>query len=178
MSNAEQAKKTPVKVTLAGKERTLVLDFNALASAEELMQKRENSKAQEEVLSQVRSAFKEAVEVLKKGEEIPSEQLNKGIRQLAAIARPLTTQSFNILQSINWDSPGIRDIRLIIWAALLGEEPEVTLEEVGSMIAFQDLPKLGKAIASLFEQASPPQDEFEVNLEEVEEGKEEALLDR
>jgi hypothetical protein len=49
-------------------------------------------------------------------------------------------------KSVNWKDLGVRDVRLLLWAGLIAESPELTQEEVGELL---DVVSLGVVFADL-----------------------------
>jgi len=47
------------------------------------------------------------------------------------------------------------DIRALLWACMLQEEPALTLEQVGAMITFDNMAEVNQAIAKAWEVNSP-----------------------
>jgi len=65
----------------------------------------------------------------------------------------------NALDGETWQQPRASDIRILLWAALLRNEPELTLEDTGAMLTISSLSQVTESLRQAFESASMPADE-------------------
>lgn len=61
----------------------------------------------------------------------------------------------NILASDVMENPSARDIRALLWACLVHEDPELTVEQVGAMIHMGNIRDISQAIAAAWKKALP-----------------------
>lgn len=54
------------------------------------------------------------------------------------------------------DGMSAKSIRLMLWAGLLHEDPELTIREVGAMVAPRDLETIAEAVGAAFNRDAPP----------------------
>lgn len=52
----------------------------------------------------------------------------------------------NMLDAASWQSEDARFVRLILWASLLHEDPELTVEDAGALMHPENLPKIMAAL--------------------------------
>ena len=64
----------------------------------------------------------------------------------------------NALDGETWKEPTTSDLRALLWAALLHENKNLTLEEVGDMISMEEIPEITQAILKAFQRSSPSED--------------------
>jgi hypothetical protein len=57
----------------------------------------------------------------------------------------------SIMDQATWQNLGVRDLRVILWAALKHEDPDLTIEDVGRMLGPQNMETVANAIGKAFE---------------------------
>ncbi|KKM90808.1 hypothetical protein LCGC14_1234800 [marine sediment metagenome] len=62
-----------------------------------------------------------------------------------AMARMEEAINHDVLNVRFWRNFGARDARAMLWASMLHEEPELTIEQVGSMVTMKNLAMVVKA---------------------------------
>ena len=70
-----------------------------------------------------------------------------------------TGKSF--LSGFNWQTMSVKDIRALIWACLLHEDPALTQEAVGAMITAQNMPQITQSAQAAMGGARPAKKENE-----------------
>ena len=65
----------------------------------------------------------------------------------------------DLLKGFDMDEMSADDIRALLWACLVWEDKDLTLEDVGDMIDMQNMPAVIKALASSVFNAFPAQEE-------------------
>jgi hypothetical protein len=73
-----------------------------------------------------------------------------------AQAEEVTGKSF--LNGIAWQGMTVKDYRALIWACLLHEDPELTLEAVGSMVHVGNVEYVTGCLAKLWEKSTPKEE--------------------
>jgi hypothetical protein len=73
----------------------------------------------------------------------------------------------NVLKQESWESLTGSDIRVMLWAMLLDEDPEITLNDVGAMLHFGNIEYVFECIGKIADALSKD--------DEVKEGKERPL---
>lgn len=64
----------------------------------------------------------------------------------------------NALDGKVWLNPRAKDVVALLWAAMLHEQPSLTMEEVAKSIALEDIGSLVESLGATFEKASSPED--------------------
>jgi len=57
----------------------------------------------------------------------------------------------SIMDRATWLELGVRDLRIILWAALKHEDPSLTIDDVGRMLGPQNMEDVANAIGKAFE---------------------------
>lgn len=65
----------------------------------------------------------------------------------------------NALSGETWSNLTARDVRALLWSAMLRDDPELKLEEVGELVNFKNLSKVTQALEKAFVSASIPEDD-------------------
>lgn len=60
----------------------------------------------------------------------------------------------NALDGKTWNALSARDVRALLWGALLRDDPKLTIERVGELINFTNLPIITAAIEKAFSNAA------------------------
>lgn len=55
----------------------------------------------------------------------------------------------------DWDNLSAKDTRVLIWACLLHEDPELMLEQVGSWMTFESIPEITAALQQVMKSSFP-----------------------
>ena len=73
----------------------------------------------------------------------------------------MTGKSINIvLGSLgSGDDARLSDVRLLIYAGLKWEDPDLTVEETGAIIGLHDITSLTAAISNALKESAPPKDD-------------------
>lgn len=59
----------------------------------------------------------------------------------------------SVFKCVNWKDLGVRDLRLLLWAGLLGEDPSLSIEDIGKMFHSHNVAFVIKEIQTLVETA-------------------------
>ena len=70
----------------------------------------------------------------------------------------------SIMDRATWTDLGVRDLRIILWAALKHEDPTLTIEDVGRMLGPQNMEDVANAIGKAFEVSLARRDKNESPL--------------
>ncbi len=57
----------------------------------------------------------------------------------------------SIMDRATWQDLGVRDLRVILWAALKHEDPSLTIQDVGAMLGPHNMEDIANAIGKAFE---------------------------
>lgn len=64
----------------------------------------------------------------------------------------------NALNGETWSSLSAKDVRALLWSAMLREDPDLTIQEVGEMITFSNMTQIMKTLERAFVNAAVPED--------------------
>lgn len=127
MTNAAAA--MPARtIDLGDRPRKVVLDLNAFCLLEEKLEREARDKHNSE---QARLTA-----------EVPGHQF-----------QPFP--GLSVLEAVKWNKPGVRDLRLILWASLLSDDPDLSLEQLGKLCSFEKLNELSPVLHELIFSAFP-----------------------
>ena len=59
----------------------------------------------------------------------------------------------SVFKCVNWKDLGVRDLRLLLWAGLLGEDPTLNQDDIGRMFHSHNIAFVVKEIQALVESA-------------------------
>lgn len=59
----------------------------------------------------------------------------------------------SVFKCVNWKDLGVRDLRLLLWAGLLGDDPTLTQQQIGEMFHSHNIAFVVKEIQALVETA-------------------------
>ncbi|MGE5553294.1 MAG: hypothetical protein ACM3XZ_05145 [Betaproteobacteria bacterium] len=62
----------------------------------------------------------------------------------------------NTLRSETWQNISASDLRVFLWACLLHEDPELTLEQVGAMLTMDKVAEITAALQAAASASFPP----------------------
>jgi hypothetical protein len=85
-----------------------------------------------------------------------------------ALARAEELTGLNMLKALDFQGLSATTFRALLFASLLKLQPEVTLEEVGSLIQYAKLPDLYKAVARAYTESQPEPEPASPNVEQPE----------
>ncbi len=63
----------------------------------------------------------------------------KLVLSLGSLARAEEKLGKSLFQAVNWKRFGIADVRIVLWAALLEDDPNITFEDVDKLFTIQAL---------------------------------------
>ncbi|MEM3453497.1 MAG: hypothetical protein QW835_07745 [Candidatus Hadarchaeum sp.] len=72
-----------------------------------------------------------------------------------AKAEEVTGKSFLTSEGLSWATTSAKGLRALIWACLLHEDPDLTLEEVGGLLNYANVPQITAALSKLWEKSVP-----------------------
>ena len=103
------------------------------------------------------SATKNAKNAMPEVEVKLGDKLRKLCFDFNAICRLEEKSGKNALSSETWNNLSALDVRALLWAACLKDDPELTIESVGEFITFKNLPEITAAIEKAFAGAAVPE---------------------
>lgn len=62
----------------------------------------------------------------------------------------------SLFKAIRWDDMGVNDLRLLLWAGLLTDDPALTLEQFSKMCTLRQLEQFAPVINEMLGRAMPP----------------------
>ena len=86
--------------------------------------------------------------------EIDLDRKRKLIFDFNAICKLEEVTGRNALSGEMWSSMKAQDVRALLWGALLKDDPDLTVDQVGSLITFKNLPVITAAIEKAFANAA------------------------
>ena len=87
--------------------------------------------------------------------EIELDKKRKLVFDFNAMCRLEEITGKNSLQGDTWENLSALDVRALLWGALLRDDKDITLEDVGGLINFSNLSVVTEAIQKAFEAAAP-----------------------
>lgn len=96
--------------------------------------------------------------------EIELDKKRQLVFDFNALCKLEETTGKNALRGDTWSNLSALDVRALLWGALLRDDPDLTLDQVGQFIDFRNLEKITGAIQEAFEAAAAsPEDSSEGN---------------
>jgi len=62
----------------------------------------------------------------------------------------------SLFKLIKWDDMGVNDLRYLLWAGLLTDDPSLTLEDFSKMVSMQKLQQFAPMINEMLGRTMPP----------------------
>lgn len=62
----------------------------------------------------------------------------------------------SLFKVIHWEDMGVNDLRLLLWAGLLTDDPSLTLETFSKMVSLQKLQQFAPMINEMLGRTMPP----------------------
>lgn len=75
-----------------------------------------------------------------------------------ALARAEEATGKSLLNGIAWQNMTVKDYRALVWACLLHEDPELTLEDVGSLIHVGNVEYVTSCLTQLWAASNPKEE--------------------
>lgn len=86
--------------------------------------------------------------------EIKLDKKRKLVFDFNALCKLEETTGKNALRGETWSDLSALDVRALLWGALLRDDPELTLDQVGEFVNFGNLEDVTAAIQKAFELAA------------------------
>jgi len=71
------------------------------------------------------------------------------------------TTGLSCLDRTTWEKMNVRTMRVMLWAALLLEEPEITLTDVGKLVTLDNIEYVADKLREAWDKATPDKGESE-----------------
>jgi hypothetical protein len=90
--------------------------------------------------------------------EIELDKLRHLRMDFNALAKVEEVTGKSFLNGVSWQNMTVRDYRALLWACLIHEDPELTLEDVGAMVHVGNVDYITERLTKLWAKSTPETD--------------------